>query len=155
MKNSILMLITVIGFAAVLYLDYEFNKKKIEHAYERGVMVGRKYHELNGVDSVLINIKSGPPAKKDSSINQRYFLVAFRFGPKDGPEESEGGYGSMSFGYHQYPSRYIIDSLILDGLPLKKSRYQPPVIMSMYEFINKADFDNFSTGGRKWPHSKS
>lgn len=71
----------------------------------------------------------------------RYFLVSYRTQVKETEHEN---YGDIWFSCSNgFPYKNQIDSLVYDGMPYFKSCYKPIIIVSIYEFKNKDDYDRF------------
>jgi hypothetical protein len=110
--------------------------------------------------SIFFGCKSGENkqvAKKDTVVNsfrmyriadtvqpvKRYFFVSYSTIDKNDNHEISG---DLFFSHTGMFSKNELDSMCYEGFDHVKSCYQNIVIVSMFEFKNKADFDIFYDG---------
>lgn len=100
----------------------------------------------NDLDSIYIYDDGHIVATTKDTVaksTQRYFLITYQYALK----EFEGIYvGDVWFSADDFPSKNKIDRIIYNGLPRKRSCYQPIIISSIFEFRNEDDFLKFGHG---------
>lgn len=77
----------------------------------------------------------------DTINHKRYFFISYTTTSKNGNNTVNGWRSFSSFGF---PSLLQTDSVIYDGMEYERSCLQPPIITSIFEFKDSADFFNFT-----------
>jgi hypothetical protein len=125
-------------------------KPKTDSVKSKPVELVREFKNTGNWDSVYLYTDGHLVIiqKKDTVKSQRFFLISYQYALK----EFTGTFnGDVWFSSDNFPSKKEIDSLVYDGLPNKKSCYQPILISSIFEFKNEDDFlrfDNNYVGNR-------